>query len=138
MNDRAAYERAKEEKEILEAEFKRQLQSYRRYIEVWGRIVEESATAGEKAYAARRKAFYAFLLASTEKKWYAAKAKAETVVKKAIQDGEAVRLLECFEKTKRNEHYESRLEAAAKEAEEYEKGQQEAAAARMAKAGGRV
>lgn len=130
MTDRAAVERAREEKEMLEAEHKRQKAAHARYAQVWDQLAREAADEGSRAYAYERKHFYDYMLKATEAKWMAAKARGEKAVAAATASHTEVRLLERFEKTQRSEHYERRLDAAAKEVEEYAEEQRAAQKAR--------
>lgn len=123
VTDRAAVDRGREEKEMLEEEHKRQKIAHAKYAEIWDQLANEAVDNGSRAYAYRRKVFYERMLEMATVRWLAAKAKAERIVREAVESMTEVQLLERFEKTQRSEHYERRLDAAAKEAEAYEKEQ---------------
>ena len=58
FRDRAARDRALEEKEILESEFDHVLRSFSRMAEVWKVLAERNALAGYHSYASRQASMY--------------------------------------------------------------------------------
>lgn len=80
FRDRAARDRAREEKEILEEEFRRIIAYFGTMSKVWTALAESSEVrnqAGYSAYAYKQAAMYAKLKANSEGSWRTAKMKKE-------------------------------------------------------------
>ena len=58
FRDRAARDRAREEKEILESEFERTQRSFSRMAEAWNALAKQNAPHGFRAYACRQASMY--------------------------------------------------------------------------------
>ncbi|KAF8057825.1 hypothetical protein FPV67DRAFT_1455922 [Lyophyllum atratum] len=68
FRDRAARDRAREEKEILEEEFRRSIASFHRMSEVWSELASKKPAPGYTAYCHKQAAMYSSLASDCEKK----------------------------------------------------------------------
>ncbi|GLB39022.1 hypothetical protein LshimejAT787_0601840 [Lyophyllum shimeji] len=68
FRDRAARDRAREEKEILEEEFRRSIASFRRMSEVWFELASKKPAPGYAAYCHKQAVMYSSLASDCEKK----------------------------------------------------------------------
>jgi hypothetical protein len=77
FRDRAALQRSREEKEILEEEFKRTIRSFEHWEEIWtGLGQKEEAQSGEAIYTFQTAAMFGKLAVDCKKAFKKAKSKA--------------------------------------------------------------
>jgi len=88
FRDRAARDRAREEKEILDEEFRRTVVSFTQMADVWLKLAKDSQRRGFSSYAHEKSDMYCLLASGCQKDWEAAH-EAAAVLAKEMSGGDS-------------------------------------------------